>query len=198
MASQSKARQQSLDFLDQLGTDKAEFRDPASGLESVAGDFVKRVIENINQNDVVDSGKIQDLNIVIVSPTQLQITGQKYINYIDEGVQGAINNTRAPLSPYKYSTKMPNPAIFESWIRSKNLKVRNNKYYTGQGSDVKIDVGDDDKQIKQAAYAMALDRYRNGVKPTPIFSKEIPKLVVDATAVVGNITVNDILSNLDL
>ncbi|WP_166334610.1 hypothetical protein [Sphingobacterium chungjuense] len=198
MASQSQARQQSLDFLDNLGSDKSNFRDPSAGLESVAGDFVKRVIENINQADTVDSGRIQDLNIVVVSPIQLQITGQKYINFIDQGVQGAVNNTRAPLSPYKYTTKMPDPAIFEEWIKSKNIKVRNTKYYTGQGSDTKIDVGDDDKQIKQAAYAMALNRYKNGAKPVPIFSKEIPKLVADAAQIVGQITVTDILSNLDI
>jgi|SRR5690606_20016890 len=196
MANHSSARNQSLDFLDNLGESQNNFAPVSSGLEKVCGDFINRVVDNINRADVVDSGRMSDLTMTVVSDTQIRINGQRYINYVDEGIQGAINNTRAPFSPYKYTNKMPPPKVFEEWIKSKNIKVRNTKYYTDQGSDIKINVSDSD--IKSVAYAMAKDRYDNGAYPVPIFKKEIPKLIQDATNTVGQIMIGNIISTLDL
>ncbi|WP_313235702.1 hypothetical protein [Sphingobacterium multivorum] len=195
MAKQSKARKQSLDFLDNLGTDQSEFREVSDGLESVCGNFIKRVIDNINSFDLIDTGAISDLSMTVISPTEIHIEGQSYINFIDQGVNG-VNATPAPLSPYKYRDKMPDPAIFKTWILSKNIKVRNTRYNTGQGEDKVFDV--DDKDIDSVAYAMAKSRFLNGQEPKPIFQKEIPQLIKDATAVVGQITIDNIFSNLNL
>lgn len=198
MANQSASRKASLDFLDNLGTDRGEFRKVSDGLESVAGEFINRVIDNINSFDLIDKGNISDLAIEVIDDKSLNILGQTYINFIDEGVKGSKDSSRAPNSPYAYSNKMPNPQIFADWIRSKNVKVRNTSYHLGTGNDQVIPVDDDDKTIKRAAYAMARDRFEKGAEPKPIFKKEIPRLVQDAANVVGNITVQDILSNLDL
>lgn len=195
MAKQSKARQQSLDFLNNLGTDQSEFRDVAQGLESVCGEFIKRVIDNINQHDLVDTGAISDLSMKIISPTEIHIEGQSYINYIDEGVNG-VNATPAPHSPFRYKDKMPNPEIFKNWILSKNIKVRNTKYYLGEGEDEVIKT--DDENIDSVAYAMAKSRYLNGKESIPIFKKEIPQLLNDASNMVGQITIDNLLSNLKL
>ena len=165
-------------------------------MESVCGDFIKRVAKNINDADAVDTGKIQDLTMSVISSTKIQIEGQSYINYIDEGVQGSENINRAPLSPYKYTNKMPPPSVFKDWILSKNIKVRNTSYNMGEGDDKVINVNDDN--IDSVAYAMARDRFKNGVEPKPIFKKEIPQLLTDAQKVVGQITINNIFSNLNL
>ena len=195
MAKQSKARQQSLDFLNNLGTDQSEFRDVAQGLESVCGEFIKRVIDNINQHDLVDTGAISDLSMKIISPTEIHIEGQSYINYIDEGVNG-VNATPAPHSPFRYKDKMPNPEIFKNWILSKNIKVRNTKYYLGEGEDQVIKT--DDENIDSVAYAMAKHRFLNGKESIPIFKKEIPQLLNDASNMLGQITIDNLLSNLKL
>ncbi|MEJ5092789.1 hypothetical protein GEO21_22355 [Sphingobacterium faecium] len=198
MAKQSSARQQSLDFLDNLGESENNFRDVSSGLESVAGQFINRVIDNINGYDLIDSGKISDLSIEVVSDKEVNILGQTYINYIDDGVQGKLTQSRAPLSPYKYTDKMPPVQTFVQWIKSKNIKVRNTSKVLGTGNDTVIDVEDDDKEIKKVAYAMALDRFQHGAEPKPIFKKEIPKMIDDAVKVVGQITIDNIFSNLNL
>ncbi|WP_099369845.1 hypothetical protein [Sphingobacterium sp. 1.A.5] len=195
MAKQSSARQQSLDFLDNLGADKADFRELKGGLESVCGDFISRVIDNINQFDLIDTGGMSDLSMQVVSNTEINILGRSYINYVDLGVNG-VNATPAPYSPYTYRDKMPNPEIFKSWILRKNIKVRNTKYYLGKGEDVVFE--GDDKAIDRMAYAMARDRYLNGQEAKPIFQKEIPQLIDDAQQVVGNITIDNIFSNLKL
>lgn len=198
MAKQNKARKQSLDFLDNLGVDASEFRDVSSGLETAAGDFIGRVIDNINSFDLVDTGKISDLSIQVISDKEINILGRNFINFIDEGVNG-VNATPAPLSPYRYKDKMPNPELFKDWILSKNIKVRNTKYNMGTGKDKVIDIDTDNtKLLNKVAYAMAKDRYLNGVEPKPIFKKEIPKLVDDASKIVGQITIDNIFSNLNL
>lgn len=196
--SNGKARQQSLDFLDNLGVDKAEFRDVSSGLETAAGDFIGRVIDNINSFDLVDKGSIADLSIAVISPTEINILGQSFINFIDEGVNG-VNATPTPLSPYRYTDKMPNPDIFKEWILSKNIKVRNTKYNLGTGKDKVIDIDTDNKkELDKVAYAMAKSRFLNGVEPKPVFKKEIPQLIDDASKIVGQITIDNIFSNLNL
>lgn len=198
MAKQSSARQQSLDFLDNLGESENNFRDVSSGLETVAGAFINRVIDNINNYDLIDSGKISDISIEVVSDKEINILGQTYINYIDDGVQGKLTQSRAPLSKYKYSDKMPPTQNFFDWIKSKNIKVRNTSKTLGSGNDTVIDVEDDDKAIKKVAYAMALDRFNHGAEPKPIFKKEIPKMIDDAVKIVGQITIDKIFSNLNL
>lgn len=198
METQSTARKQSLDFLDNLGESENNFRDVSSGLETVAGAFINRVIDNINSYDLIDTGNISDISIEVVSDKEINIIGQAYINFIDEGVQGKITQFRAPLSPYKYTDKMPPIQTFVDWIKSKNIKVRNTSKVLGHGNDKVIDVEDDDKQIKKVAYAMALDRFNHGAKSKPIFKKEIPKLIDDAVKVVGQITIDNIFSNLNL
>ncbi|GGE28180.1 hypothetical protein [Sphingobacterium cellulitidis] len=195
MAKQSKARQQSLDFLDQLGTSKTEFTSPSKGLEGVCADFIGRVIDNIQEYNVVDTGKIEDLNIEVINSNHIAIWGQSYINFIDEGVNG-VNATPAPFSPYRYKDKMPDPKIFEDWIKSKNIKVRNTRKTLGKGKNKVIDVAKND--IKKVAFAMARDRFLNGAEPKPIFKKEIPKLIQDAENQLINITIDDICSNLNL
>lgn len=195
MAKQSNARQQSLDFLDNLGTDKTQFTEPSKGLESVCADFVGRVVQNITDANLIATGKIANFEIEVASQNQIFIWGESYINYIDEGVNG-INATPAPLSPFRYKDKMPPVQEFVDWIKLKNIKVRNTSYTLGEGKD-EVFEGDDDA-INQMAYAMAKDRYLNGVEPKPIFKKEIPKLLNDASQQALNITINDIFSNLNL
>jgi len=196
MAKQSNARQQSLDFLDNLGTDKTQFSEPAKGLEEVCANFVGRVVDNITNADLIATGKIANFEIEVASPTQIFIWGESYISFIDEGVQGAINAVKAPLSPYRYKDKMPPIDQFVQWIKLKNIKVRNTSKTLGEGKD-EVFEGDNDA-INQMAYAMAKDRYLNGVEPVPIFKKEIPKLLNDASQQALNITINNIFSNLNL
>ncbi|WP_185216311.1 hypothetical protein [Sphingobacterium mizutaii] len=196
MAKQSKARQASLDFLDNLGTDKSQFETPQKGLEQVCADFIGRVVDNINNQDLIATGKISNIEMQIINPNEIKIIGEKYINFIDEGVQGSVNGVKAPFSPYKYRDKMPPVQEFIDWINLKNIKVRNTSYNMGEGKD-EVFAGDE-KAIEKMAYTMARDRYLNGAEPKNIFKKEIPKLLTDATNQALNITIDNIFSNLKL
>ncbi|VTP97611.1 hypothetical protein [Sphingobacterium daejeonense] len=188
MAKQSNARQQSLDWLDNLGTDRTEFKDPEKGLEGVCADFVDRVVQNITDQDLIATGSIANIELQIVNPNEINIIGEKYINFLDEGVQGSVNAIRAPFSPYKYTDKMPPVQEFIDWINLKNLKVRNTSYNLGSDAGKDEVFSGDEKAIEQMAYAMAKDRFLNGAEPKNIFKKEIPKLLNDATNQAINIT----------
>lgn len=198
MAKQSNARQQSLDWLDNLGTDRTEFTDPEKGLEGVCADFVDRVVQNITDADLISTGKIANIELQIVNPNEINIIGEKYINFLDLGVQGSVNPSRAPFSPYKYTDKMPPVQEFIDWINLKNLKVRNTTYNLGSEAGKDEVFSGDEKAIEQMAYAMAKDRFLNGAEPKNIFKKEIPKLLNDAQQQAINITISNIFSNLDL
>lgn len=196
MAKQSNARQASLDFLDNLGTDKSQFTDPKKGLEGVCADFVDRVVQNITDQDLIATGSIANIELQIVNANEINIIGEKFINFLDLGVQGSVNAIRAPFSPYRYTDKMPPIQQFIDWINLKNIKVRNTSYNMGEGKD-EVFAGDE-KAIEKMAYAMGKDRYLNGAEPKNIFKKEIPKLLNDATNQALNITIANIFSNLDL
>ena len=86
---------------------------------------------------------------------------------------------------------MPHSQVFVDWINRKNIRVKNNSSKGGQEETMRV--GD----VKSAAYAMALDRYRNGYAPQDIFTKEIEQLVDEACeGVVENVTLS-FLNGLD-
>ena len=53
---------------------------------------------------------------------------EKYGKFQDQGVKGAKSNyIENKKSPFSYSTKMPNPEIFEGYIKRKGIKGRDKK-----------------------------------------------------------------------
>lgn len=180
-----------LDALNDIGTDGSQFDENLIGAEAACGAFVKRVAENVTAKDLVDTGKILDLTVQKVSDNSINIVGWNYIIFLDEGIQGAESNAKAPNSPFKMK-KMPNPQTFADWIRRKNIRLENNPSYGGSTDEMV-----DSTQVDKVAYAMALTRYREGYEPQDIFAKEIEQLANDAAEGVADAQVNTILKGLD-
>ena len=181
-----------LNALNDIGTSTDDFDSSLTGAEKACGDFVQRVAKNINDKDLVDTGKILDITVQKVDNNTINIVGYNYVIYLDEGIQGAESNSKAPNSPFKMS-KMPPPETFANWIKRKNIRVRDNTSYGGT-SNTKINV---EGSIDKAAYAMALTRYKEGYEPQDIFKKEIPQLADEAAEGVANTVVNQFLKTLD-
>lgn len=188
MASYDMAR---LDALNNIGEDGSSFDKNLIGSEDACGAFITRVANNIQSKDLVDTGRILDITAQKVDESTVDIVGVPYILYLDAGIQGAERNTLAPNSPYKMK-KMPPVDSFVEWIKSKNLRLRNNEAYGGSGDEMV-----DDTRVEQVAYAMALERYRKGYAPQEIFEKEIPQLIEEASDGVANAVVDRLFGDID-
>lgn len=180
-----------LEALNNIGEDGSSFDRELMGAEKACGDFVLRVANNIQEKDLVDTGKILDITVQKVDANNIDIVGWNYIKYLDEGIRGAEDESKAPNSPYKM-TKMPPPETFADWIRSKNIKLRNNPSYGGNQTSIV-----EDKDIDRVAYAMALKRFREGYEPQDIFNKEIDQLVDEASDGIANVEVNRLFKDID-
>lgn len=182
---QSKVNQ-----LDALGTDINEFvqQEALSIVEDIAGDFIKRVHDNINnERDFVVTGKINDITIKAEN-NSINIYATKHLIYQDRGVNGA--ESQLYNTPHRYSDKKPPIQPIIDWIKRKNLNLKNNAMYHGDESRFKELT--EDQQINQAAWAISTKIYQEGLKPRNIYSKEIPQLIADLQQQLGNFVVQAI------
>jgi hypothetical protein len=181
--------------LDALGTGKGDYEpaDVFSAAESVVADFIERVKTNLNSTDMIVTGAIDDLSME-VTDTGINILGNPYLLYQDEGTKGTESSAKAPDSRFRYTTKMPPTQPFYDWISRKNLNLRNEEYMGGKPSP--FEEFDEEKAKKKLAWAMAKTVYKEGFKPQPVFSREIPQLIDDLTDVLGAFTQDMITSSI--
>tara|TARA_R100000935_G_scaffold26820_1_gene46950 strand:- start:129 stop:674 length:546 start_codon:yes stop_codon:yes gene_type:complete len=96
---------------------------------------------------------------------------EDYGPFIDEGVQGSNpsgiykNNPdkngvqKAPLSQFKYTSKMPPMQPLASWAKKKNIRFRNKLGQYARGSNI------------QMGFALQRSIFFQGITPTYFFSK---------------------------
>jgi hypothetical protein len=172
-ASKKSIQQSRLGQLDNLGESKEDFEAGAMQVvEIVAGNFIDKVISNIQSEDMIVSGKIADISIKSENG-QVNIYANPWLIYQDKGVNGSkhkLYNT-----PFSYKDKMPPMEVFRDYIKKKNLQLRNNTTYYGNSSP-HADLTEDE-QIDKAAWGMAGKVFNEGIKPRNIYTKEIPGLV---------------------
>ena len=142
-----------------------------SGAENAIWSFIERVQNNINNEDMPVSGKINDIQVETLDKA-INVIVHPHLIYQDKGVSGT--EKKRPNTPFSYKDKRPPVAAFKDLIQRKNIQFRNNennggKYY----KDVKH------KSIDSVAYAMATKVYKEGLPARNIFSKEIPQLKED-------------------
>jgi hypothetical protein len=127
------ARASALSQLDGLGTARAEFNtaDMFTSAENSVASFIERVKSNIQAANMIVSGNIEDIQIE-TSQTGLKVLGNAYLLFQDKGV----NPTGKQLynTPFSYRDKMPPYAIFENYIRTKNIQLRNEEALGGKPS----------------------------------------------------------------
>jgi len=84
---------------------------------------------------------------------------EKYGKFQDQGVKGAKSNyIENKNSPFSYSTKMPNPEIFEGYIKRKGIKGRDKK--TGRFIT-----------NKSLQFLIARSVFQKGIKASMFFTK---------------------------
>lgn len=173
--------------LDQIGSSSKDFLQAESltAIESELGNLIERLHNNINAiEDFVVTGKIADLSIQAANGG-INLMGNKWLIYQSRGVSGTI--TKYP-TVHAYTSKMPPPNVFAQWIRDKNIRLVNNETYYGKPSptaSLKTD-----EEINSAAWGMAVNVFKHGLKPRPIkFDEEVKQTVEDLAKQIVNISV---------
>jgi hypothetical protein len=87
----------------------------------------KRNLESQQPNPIVNSELLKSIRPTAFEITDadisIEVQGNGYWKFVDKGVQGAKENSRAPGSPYKYRDKKPPQKALQSWIASKKIPV---------------------------------------------------------------------------
>ena len=92
---------------------------------------------------------------------ELSFFMEDYGKFIDKGVKGSKSSEKAPLSPYKYTNKMPPSKVFDKWSIRRGIAPR-----TAGGQFVKR---------KSIIFAIARSIFLTGIKTTNFFTKPFEK-----------------------
>ena len=182
--------------LDNLGTDINQFvqKEGLSLIESILGDFIIRVKDNIDNEDLPVTGKISDIEVK-AEGNEVNVYAPDYLLFQNFGVNGS-EKKLYPKSPFSYTDKRPPVNVFKNWIKRKNINLRNNAKYKGNESPFKE--LSEDKQIDKAAWGMATKVYKEGFKPRNVYSKEIPQLVEELGEVIADFVLQSVNQVIDV
>lgn len=172
---QAQVRQGLIDSLDNLGSSKSDFNEGGifTAAENNVADFISRVQENINASNMIVTGAISQMKVVILED-EIQVVGNDWLLYQDRGVKGSKSSAKAPNSPHAYTDKMPPRQVFIDYIKEKNLLATNQaQFFTGESPFKDLT---DEEKIEQMAILMQKYIFENGFKPRNVFAKEIPQL----------------------
>jgi hypothetical protein len=147
-----------------------------NNVEAVLFDFAveiqKRAIENLNTSKAIDTGNLassirHELTFSNGSYT-LQVFMPDYYDFINEGVRGVVDGSKAPGSPYKYKTLTVSRQMagaLGSWAARHNMKsIVQNKTFKHKSV----------KTFKEAAgYGLARGVKKFGIKQTKFFDKAV-------------------------
>lgn len=210
MANISQAQAQLLNegFLDNLAKDQA-FTANLDNLPltqrlliEAAAVFVQNARDNIqkpkNGRNLVSSGKLQDS--IYSSPLRVEDTsieidlGYKdapYADFVNEGVRGIEEQSRAPRSPYSFKAEKglnPSPSMrkaLEQWIKKNRSKIKNTprnvNYRKARGGGIAGAAATQSKRralsqgenIKTLAYAIGTNIRKKGLRRSGFFDDAI-------------------------
>lgn len=175
-----------VDKLDKIGKDPAKFlqEESFSAVENVLGDMIIRVQENINKiPNFVNTGKITEMYTKAENGV-VNLYGTPHLLFQDRGVSGTEKKYN---SPHGFTDKMPPPSVFIPYIKSKNLKLRDNAKYYGEESPFKETT--EAKDQEKLSWAIAKSIYKKGIKPKNVFSKEIKQTLKELKEIVPNVMI---------
>jgi hypothetical protein len=165
-------------FLNTLGEQpmkEGEFPIIEKLLLDFGGDFIKNAQKNLNANNSIASGKINDIRMNFTKfGTSYTISlgypksepASKYWDFINKGVKGTKNIKADAKTPYKFnpSKKSIPISVAERWLGYNKLKVVAVKPYRKLGVETKAT---DEK--KSLAYVLARSIHRKGIRSTHYF-----------------------------
>lgn len=165
-------------FLNTLGEQpmkQGEFPIIEKLLLDFGGDFIKNAQKNLNANNSIASGKINDIrmnftkfgtNYTISLGYPKSEPASKYWDFINKGVKGTKNIKADAKTPYKFnpSKKSIPISVAQGWLGYNKLKVVAVKPYRKLGVETKAT---DEK--KSLAYVLARSIHRKGIRSTHYF-----------------------------
>jgi hypothetical protein len=181
-------------FLDQFASNRKDYladgEAPVTALllGQVAGEFVLKVIENINRLGLTDRGGLTD----DLSQGDIEKLGNggysveigyapdtaaaKYADFVDKGVKGVKSQAKAPNSPYSYRKLSVPPVMLNAirgWVDRQGLSARAEDQ-TRDRSALQVKRGGIPRDPKTTlAYLIARNIKRTGLPTTRYFSGEI-------------------------
>jgi hypothetical protein len=188
--------QQKVESLDTLGQDLDQFlfQESFTVVESVLGDFVLRVQDNINKEEgMVTTGSISDIDIKAENGA-VNVYANSWLLFQDRGVNGSVKKLYN--TPHSYTDKKPPVQVFKDWIKRKNINLIRNEEFRGEPSPFKELT--EEQMINKAAWGMATKVFQEGFKPRNIYSKEIPQLVEELQVEIADFTVQSIMQSINV
>lgn len=156
-----------------------------TNVEKVLNAFGKKVVRNargiLNAKGKNATGDLSSslgyyLKVFPSGALDMSFVAAGYADIVDKGVQGSKSNSKAPKSPYKYSSKQPPTNVIDKWAVRKGLEgVRDKK-----GKFI---------PRKSLVFAIARNIKLYGVEPSNFFNdafytayKDLPKQFIKAYA----------------
>lgn len=154
--------------------------------------FLKLAEQSIISSNKVDTGKLSDLEIGVfkrnANSYSLSIgypksnPASEYYDFVNKGVRGIKNKSKAPKSPYKYRTlnvsqKMVNN-ILQWYLRHKNyarFETQTKNLSALQTKRKSLKEVSEKEKLKQIATATAKKIKREGLQRVGFFDDNIPK-----------------------
>lgn len=199
-AASRAARASAINQLNGLGSARSGFEvaDLFDSLTNPVLDFIERVKDNIQSADIINTGAIENIQME-VSDSGIELFAPKHLLFVDKGVNGSVEKLYD--TPFSYTDKAPPSSVFVDYIKEKNIQLRNEEtLHNGTPHPNRVsphaDIDGDEAAIKSAAYAMSRKLFKSGIKPTPIFSKELPKLIDDLQATLATFSRDMITSQI--
>lgn len=103
----------------------------------------------------------------------LAINMADYGKFIDKGVQGKKDNSKAPRSPFKYTTKRPPAKVFDKWSIKRGIAPRNKKGQFTSRKAVNF-------AIANAVYNYGIEETLFLTKPFESAFKSLPDEIIEA------------------
>jgi deoxyribodipyrimidine photolyase len=134
-----------------------------------ANEVIKKAKDNLQKDGINASNALsQSISALPIEIDKdnftLEIDWANYGKYVDQGVQGKLESTKAPGSPFKYRDKMPPRKSLEDYITNKAIDPIGSK-------------GDRLDTREELAKFMQVMTYRYGTKRTLFFSNALtPKM----------------------
>ena len=137
-----------------------------------ANKVIKKAKDNLQKDGINASNALsQSISALPIEIDKdnftLEIDWAKYGKFVDQGVQGKLDSTKAPNSPFKYRNKMPPRKALEDYITNKAIDPIGSK-------------GDRLDTREELAKFMQVMTYRYGIKSTEFFSKSLTPAMQEA------------------
>lgn len=183
-----------------------------------AANFILKVQENLRSANKIDTGRLETdiaqgdvirtpngYSISVGYPEQSQAS--KYYDFVNKGVQGVENQSKAPRSPYKFKNVYPSKKMaleLLKWYRRNTNAVRGESQSTIKSPLQKkrkklSTMVNQSNRLKSLAYATAVSIKKKGLKTTGFFDKAVESSFgnefVDAMAKIVGESLKIIITN---